>query len=637
MKRKLKINFNLAYLLIGFFCCFYSELYSQDQQKSDSLKQIYNENVFLENEELQTLLNITREETDADEKKKYSKILLEKAKSVDSFPQIYNAYLQIGNVAIDLGNPTEALDAYFEALKVAETNNYKRGEEQNSKLDLATINVSIADVYSVMGNSETAIRFYKQAISLLKKLNSPIDMATAELNLGDEYYIKKELDSALMYYEAAKKVFIEEDIEYVDYYVAYVDGNEGLVYAESGEIDKAEEKLSDAIKVLLDYEDYPAVSEYLNGVSVIYAERGNTYQAFKYAKESLKMALDNGLKDQAAESYLKVSELYEKTRRYKPALENFKLYKTYKDSVIDQEKSQIFLENKAKDELNEVNRKAEIKDLQQEADIKRNKLIALSTGIVLILIGVLSYFLFKRNKFMKKTNKIIEAEKQRSDDLLMNILPEETAQELKDNGAVTAKRFESVSVLFTDFKGFTAYSEKLSPEDLVKSIDYYFSKFDDIIEKHELEKIKTVGDAYMCACGLPFKDKDHAYKITKAGLDIIKVVEETKKIDNDRLAKFDIRVGINSGPVVSGVVGTKKFAYDIWGDTVNTAARMESSSEIGRLNISQSTYKLLKDKPEFSFEHRGAIEAKGKGKIDMYFVDLKEDVISIHSPSESTQ
>jgi class 3 adenylate cyclase len=141
------------------------------------------------------------------------------------------------------------------------------------------------------------------------------------------------------------------------------------------------------------------------------------------------------------------------------------------------------------------------------------------------------------------------------------------------------------------------------------------------MEKHSIEKIKTVGDAYMCASGLPFPVENHAYKLVKAAFDIIDFVNETMSLNCE--ASFDIRVGINSGSVVAGVVGTKKFAYDIWGDTVNTASRMESSGEIGKVNISESTYNLIKNNRAFEFQERGAIEAKGKGKIKMYFVRRK--------------
>ena len=245
--------------------------------------------------------------------------------------------------------------------------------------------------------------------------------------------------------------------------------------------------------------------------------------------------------------------------------------------------------------------------------------MVIATAIALLLIGLLALGLFRRNKFIQRTKKIIEEEKDRSDNLLLNILPEETAKELKDSGKVLAKKFESVTVLFTDFKGFTQYSENLSPEALVETIGFYFSKFDEITEKYGLEKIKTIGDAYMCAGGLPFPTEDHAQNMVKAAFEIAAFVDETKNNENASGKIFDIRIGINTGPVVAGVVGTKKFAYDIWGDTVNIASRMESMSEPGKINISENTYALIKE--DFDCEYRGEIEAKNRGKLKMYFVN----------------
>ncbi|MCD1117846.1 adenylate/guanylate cyclase domain-containing protein [Chryseobacterium turcicum] len=210
----------------------------------------------------------------------------------------------------------------------------------------------------------------------------------------------------------------------------------------------------------------------------------------------------------------------------------------------------------------------------------------------------------------------LQKEKQKTENLLLNILPHEVAEELKENGSSEAKYYDEVSVLFTDFVNFTQSSEKMGAEKMLVELNECFTAFDMIMEKHGLEKIKTIGDAYLAVCGLPIKNENHAYQTTLVALDIIEFIEERKKTNPDVL---DIRIGINSGSLIAGIVGVKKFAYDIWGDTVNTAARMEQNSEKGKINISESTYQLIKEK--INCEYRGKIHTKGKGDMDMYFVN----------------
>ncbi len=212
---------------------------------------------------------------------------------------------------------------------------------------------------------------------------------------------------------------------------------------------------------------------------------------------------------------------------------------------------------------------------------------------------------------VREQNEIIKIERDKSDALLLNILPEEVAEELKQKGFADAKQFNHVSVMFTDFVNFTGVSETLNPKELVEHLNTLFSGMDKIIGKYGLEKIKTIGDAYLAVCGLPHEEENHAEIIIKAAQEILEYIKSVNSI-------FEIRIGVNSGPVIAGIVGVKKFAYDIWGDTVNFAARMEQNSLPGRINISQNTYQIVKDK--FQFEYRGKIKAKNKGNVDMYFV-----------------
>ena len=220
---------------------------------------------------------------------------------------------------------------------------------------------------------------------------------------------------------------------------------------------------------------------------------------------------------------------------------------------------------------------------------------------------------------VKDRTREIAEEKQKSDDLLLNILPEETATELKNQGYATTRSYDEVSILFTDFVSFSSIAETMTPEELVAEIDHCFSAFDEIVGKEGVEKIKTIGDAYMCAAGLHGNTSDHASRIVRVGIAIRDFMKDRNEVRMKQgLPSFQIRIGIHTGPVVAGVVGKRKFAYDIWGDAVNTAARMESKSEPGEINVSASTYEAIHE--IYTCEYRGKIEAKNKGKLDMYFV-----------------
>lgn len=254
-------------------------------------------------------------------------------------------------------------------------------------------------------------------------------------------------------------------------------------------------------------------------------------------------------------------------------------------------------------------------------EILRN--VATYASIALINIG-----LYQRleNEVTLRTAELTKT-KERSDQLLLNILPKEIAEELKFKGYTTVRRYEKATILFMDIVGFSTISEGLSPKQLVAEIDTYFSAFDTIMDNVGMEKIKTIGDAYIAAAGLPRGNEASALTVVKAAFDILAKVKELRQEREGLNASFfEFRIGINTGPVVAGVVGSKKFQYDIWGDAVNMAARMEQNSAAGKINISKPTYDLVKD--EITCTYRGKVYAKNKGEIDMYFVDsLKNNAL----------
>jgi class 3 adenylate cyclase/tetratricopeptide (TPR) repeat protein len=523
--------------------------------------------------------------------------------ALDSLRSLYNGYLQKGNSLRLKGDLSEALKSYLHGVQIVSDDNSKSKE-------LGSLFISIAGVYAAMGNEHSTIKYFKNAIELLKVMENrqdSIGYASAIENLGDAYNLEfSKPDSALLLFRESGEIWNALNLKIG---LAYNIGNIGLAYVQLGRSKEAETKIQQAIIMLEELEDYYPICVYLTYMADFSAERNEWEGAFDYAQRSLTLAKQNGLKEQIGDAYLKLSELYERRGDLRNSLANYKNHITYKDSVQNitavQQMANFELSQK-QTELNLVN--------QQK---RTQKIITIATGGVLVLIILLAVGLFRRNIYIKRTKAIIERERDRSEHLLLNILPEITANELKESGEVKASKIESATVMFTDFKAFTAQAEQVDPEILVYSLGYYFTAFDDIIEKYELEKIKTIGDSYMCAGGLPYPIENHAVKMVSAAIEILDFVEKAKD-NKTKLLSFDIRIGINTGPVVAGVVGNKKFSYDIWGDTVNVASRMEVTSESGKINIGEPTYLLIKD--TFECEYRGKKEVKNRGAVKMYFV-----------------
>ncbi len=359
--------------------------------------------------------------------------------------------------------------------------------------------------------------------------------------------------------------------------------------------------------------------------------RSNLELEAKKRKDEILLLRSN---EQVKDAELQNQELLAQQTKQALAIAQQELESQKKDQTLlelrsIEERQQVELMQK---EAAEAKQKREIESLTMEKEITQLELdneaafrqSVYSIGGLLGLLGILVVLSLlnsrRKNQQLEKQNLIIETERSKSEELLLNILPEETAAELKEKGAATPKQYKQATVLFSDFASFTEIAQQMTPSELIEEINACFIVFDEIIERNGLEKIKTIGDAYMAAGGIPEKNTTNA-------IDSVRAAQEMNDFMIKRLVQkkaegkkyWGMRIGLHTGPIVAGVVGKNKFAYDIWGDTVNVASRMETNGLVGEINISQSTYDLVKD--QVSCRKRGTIDVKHKGEMEMYVVE----------------
>ncbi|OLY93527.1 Adenylate cyclase, class 3 [Cnuella takakiae] len=584
-------------LCLGFFVLLSGCLYAQDQQVADSLLAQYR----MGNTKGQARMELLRqlafnESRNLPQAIRYAEELIAMASKENDYLYLHRGYYQLGNKKRLLGELEPALSAFIKSAGAAQQARFLPGE--------GTAYTAIADIFSLSNNHPNAMTYYQRAIATLRRSGDTASLASTLSNAGDEYLNYQRYDSALLLFEEAAHLFAKINHPTGK---AYSMGNIGMVYANQGQNYQAETQINAAIRILEQTEDYHPVCVYLIAMSEIYHNKGNIPTALKYAQRSLGLAQQYQLKDQISEAHLQLSVLYEQTGAPAQSLEHFKTHIAYRDSVNNINSVQKIADLRTDFEV--AQKQTEVNLLRQSR--RNQQIIVVSLFIIVGLLAVLMTTLYRNLS-------TISREKKRSESLLLNILPADTAQELKRNGKVEAVRFEQVTVLFTDFVQFSRLAGTIEPEQLVRSIDYYFRGFDAITTKYGLEKIKTVGDSYMCAGGIPIATPDHARKAVLAAREMIELVRK-EWTATDELSHFEVRIGLHTGPVVAGIVGTTKWQYDIWGDTVNIASRMESKSEPGKINISETTYQQIR--ADFPCTYRGELEVKNRGLLKMYFLE----------------
>ncbi len=561
-----------------------------------------------------------------------------------------------------------AINLLNESLELSEALTYTYGQAKALQL--------LGMVYKRQSKEVKSMGYYEKSLVLYEELGDLDDYAGALMEVGSIHKIAENYDKALAYFQRAYELY--QQIGREDKFAGAL-AQIASIYRRKEEFKKALEINEQALKLRREGGPPLSVASSLNNMGNIYEDIGDFEEALAHHFQALAIREKVGKEDKIASSYRNIGETYSDLNDYKKGVAYCKkgldlyektdvtsrqlacshcLYQAHK-KLGDATKTLKYLEKmfelRAKvghersvkqlqrmefdkqimaDSMARVEEKMQIALLHQKAieakEKTRNRAIS---AFVLSLLGALGFYF--RWRLQRKANIEIKREYDRAEGLLLNILPAEIAEELKDTGEASARDFNQVSVVFTDFKGFTQISEELSAKELVEELNVCFKAFDSIITKHGLEKIKTIGDAYMAAGGLPAPDENATKKTVMAALEMSDfIIKRRERLSAEGRLAFQMRTGIHTGPVVAGIVGVKKFQYDIWGDTVNTASRMESNGAVGRVNVSEYVYDILQEDEDFNFEERGKIEVKGKGEIAMYFIEKKSSVLLSTSLAE---
>jgi class 3 adenylate cyclase/predicted negative regulator of RcsB-dependent stress response len=522
---------------------------------------------------------------------------------------------KLGNLNYFLGNYKTAIKLYEKSLKyklqtgdehsagvlysnlgviyafindyVAAMHSLYKGKEIFEKLEdnlwIGNIFLNMGKNYVDLNDHDEAIKAYQKALSINLKLNNQKTISEIRNNIGVAFFCIGELEKAKT--EHLKALEYRESVNDV-INVAYSMSNLGDVFKAKKKYKIANKYYYDALKIFENLHDKGGLASIYFNIGELKSFERSFESAKDYLKSSIELSRSLGLKEVLMSSYGLLSSISSELKEYKLAYDFI-----LKMNHIDKEISKV---NKTK-LIAQISSNAEIKRIEKQTEMER-----------------------KKNEELRKAYDSLDLEKEKSEKLLLNILPKQVAEELKLSGKATAKLYEDVTILFSDFVEFSTVSEQLSPQELVDELHECFKAFDEIISKYNIEKIKTIGDAYMAVAGLPTSNKNHAQDIVMAAKEILEFMKKRRKKLGSKT--FKIRIGVNSGEVVAGIVGIKKFVYDIWGDAVNIAARMEQNAEATSINISHSTF--LKVKSKVDCIYRGEIEAKNKGRLKMYFVKI---------------
>lgn len=533
--------------------------------------------------------------------------IFEKAKDDIGIANMLN---NIGAIYLNQGADPKALEYMLKSLQLAE----KSG-------DTVRMYTALSNIGGIYYNKKdtVALVYLLKAIPLVQSTGNMEDYVVITGNIGEIYTDKNSNDKALEYFQKSIKAAGN------NYSSAFSYNGIGKIYLKEGKYGEALQSHNKALSIAGKFDDNLQVIRGLRGIADVHVKLNNTALAIEYYNRSRVLAegMDD-VKIELKDLYKEMAAAYSKNNDFSNAFQYQALYSDVKDTLYDIESKKKLNQLQFDFELS----KKEVEINLKEAMLKSAKQARIGMMIGLGLLLIIAFIIYRNYLIKVKTNKILDKQKDQIELLLLNILPKEVATELQNSGESKPRHFEEVSILFTDFQGFTSIADKLSPGELVEDLNECFIAFDSIMEKYSLEKIKTIGDAYMCAGNIPSPDPNHVYKIVKAALEIQGFMGNYNTIRAGKnMEPWLIRIGLHIGPVVAGVVGKKKYAYDIWGSAVNIASRMESNGTPGRVNISAYMYEIIKDR--FECTYRGKLHAKNLGDLDMYYVEYEKEKIEV--------
>jgi class 3 adenylate cyclase len=526
---------------------------------------------------------------------------------------VSNILNNIGVIHSIQGDYAKALETYLAALKAA--------EQSGDKARIVSVLNNVGATYALKKETyDKALAYYLRALPISEAIKDSNSIGTTSVNIGEVYSNKGNSQLALQYYNKSLKVYLYSKN---DLSIPYAYNAIAKEYKKEGRLDMALQFHNKALTTAQKVDNKLYIVQSLLGLANTYTSKNDHTTALSFYQKAATLGREINAIDELKEIYQGMSTSFANIKRYDKAFEYQTLFTNIKDTLYniqtDKKLASLQFDFDLQKKQTEINLLSKDKILNQ-LELKRQKLAKNALIIGLSLVFLIAFILYRNYRAKVKINKILDRQKDEIEHLLLNILPAPVAKELQTEGKATPKNYDMVSVLFTDFKGFTTLAEKMTPQELVQELNSYFMAFDDIVEKYHLEKIKTIGDSYMCAGGIPTTDPEHPYNMVKAAFEMQDYINSKNR---SRLAlnlePWEIRIGINAGPVVAGVVGKKKYAYDIWGSAVNIASRMESNGVPGEINISSFFYNLIKDR--YSCKHRGRIYAKNVGEIDMYFIE----------------